>query len=527
MRVIGKIFTWFILIILILYATIALVLHYAIHPQTYKTALEKTVFKYTGHQMAINGPLTWSIFPHPMIKISNVLIKNQKGMGNISPYFAKISEADIQIKLLPLLSGHVEPSLIILSGANLNLVYQSAKHNPIIGAETKIAPSSSTSKPSLALKDDTTSHTTYLKHLNIPAVMVKNTNINWINLKNNSITNFKNINLVVRPSGNSATIKGSLSIINKQQQVTLQLGTELNIDPTTNIATLQNLQLKGSTTGNSATNTFNLSGNAQLNLNKNSLKVANYNLTWNNLTMTGSITDTWNITDSGFVSNFEMDTTIGNGTITEKGQYRAPNTSADSIDYNLTLKQVDIEPILKAIRYDNLMAGTINLSAKLSSTNQNHSWTQHLNGAGTFSMANAKIMQINSDNLLNQALKFLHRDSTGSNDGTTLFTTAKGTFKIHNGVFYNGDLSMEAKRINVTGSGNINLVNKTINYHLYLQHKDAAGVKVPVIISGSLHHPKIQIDYNNLGKNIISNIINKKSLKRIFNDKKFNIKGLF
>ncbi|PHQ80289.1 MAG: hypothetical protein COB66_05130 [Coxiella sp. (in: Bacteria)] len=525
MRTLGKLIAWFILIILILYAISALVLHYAIHPKTYKTALEKSVFKATGHQMVINGALTWSVFPRPMLKVSDVLIKNQKGTKHISPYFAKIGEADIQIKLLPLLSGHVEPALVILKNADLNLVYQSAKNNPHASVSTM---KTSAGRPMLSLQNDSESHKTYLKHFNIPDVLIKNTNINLVNLKDNSITNFKDINLSVRPDGNHATLKGSLSISRAQQQITLQLNTEVLASPATNSLALQNVSLKGTVHKNGVTNTFSLQGNASVNFNTNIANIPNYTLTWNGLPMSGSFTDHWTTSDTGFISNFKSNKTIANGTISEKGQYQAPKEGPANLTYSLTVNHVDIQPILKAIHYDKLMSGTLNLSAKLNASKQNHSWINHLDGAGTFSMSNAKLMRINPDSLINQAHKYLHKNATNNNTtGTTLFTMAKGTFKLHNGVFYNNDLTMQSKRINATGSGNINLVNHTIRYTLYLQHSDKKGLNVPVIISGSLHNPSVHIDYKNLGKELIINIINKRSIKNIFDGKKINLKGIF
>ena len=79
MKTLGKIIAWLIGIIILLYIIAALVLHYAIKPQTYKTFVQDTVYKYTGHKMTINGTFEWSVFPNPRIKLTNVLIQNQKG----------------------------------------------------------------------------------------------------------------------------------------------------------------------------------------------------------------------------------------------------------------------------------------------------------------------------------------------------------------------------------------------------------------------------------------------------------------
>jgi AsmA protein len=75
-----------------------------------------------------------------------------------------------------------------------------------------------------------------------------------------------------------------------------------------------------------------------------------------------------------------------------------------------------------------------------------------------------------------------------------------GSFAITNGTLSNHDLTMEAAPLHLTGQGDIDLINRMIDYKLTPQIISKAqgatkeGLSVPILIKGSLDHPLYQPD---------------------------------
>ncbi len=97
----------------------AIVAPRVIDPNDYREQIQTVVKEKTGRDLAINGDLSLSIFPWIGIGLNDVSLSNAVGF-KAAP-FAKIQAADVKVKLLPLLSQHVEVSTVVLKGMNLNL----------------------------------------------------------------------------------------------------------------------------------------------------------------------------------------------------------------------------------------------------------------------------------------------------------------------------------------------------------------------------------------------------------------------
>lgn len=534
MRTAGKVLAWFIGIIIALYIILALVLHFVVKPDTYKNLVEKAVLQTTGHKMVINGTLDWNMFPTPRLKITDVIIDNKKGTTHLSPYFAKIKEADVQVRLMPLLSGEVVPKTLILRDAHINLVYQSAKNNPLAATQQKIMQKQAdmannpmhqmeTGKPSLKLDSDHESHATYLQHMQLPNVTIVNTSINWIDLKDNNITNFKNINLTIHPDGNDTFIKGGLVIAHQQHTITLMLSTNLTRNTDNTVFTFANLAFSGEATTQKTTNSLHYDGPITVDLSKQTLMMKNYKLNWNNLPMNGTVRGQWSTKDSGLSATFTASTHVAGGLINEKGTYQHPDKGADSLRYLISIHKIALAPVLKSLHYDHLLKGTGNLTATLNANNQNKNWVSNLNGNGHFKLTDTELAGLNSAKFFNMALAKA-RGNPVQDDGITVFSVIAGSFTIHNGVFYNTDLKANARKITSTGTGTINFNDKTINYHLYMKHVNNKDMTLPLIIKGDLQHPKIKLDV----KNIIQNTVKNHLFKDLFHgNKHFDLKKLF
>lgn len=106
------------LILLIIIGGIALVT--LVNPNDFKPQITQKVEQYTGRKLSLNGDLQWSFFPWLGIQVNNAELSNAAGFGN-QP-FVKVAHADVQIKLIPLLSGKIELGKLTLDKFELNLI---------------------------------------------------------------------------------------------------------------------------------------------------------------------------------------------------------------------------------------------------------------------------------------------------------------------------------------------------------------------------------------------------------------------
>jgi Uncharacterized protein involved in outer membrane biogenesis len=85
----------------------------------YKDQIAEVVKKNTGRELAINGNIDLSIFPWLGLKIGPTRLGNIEGFG--PEPFASVEDAQIRVKLLPLLRRQVEMDTVVLDGLKLNL----------------------------------------------------------------------------------------------------------------------------------------------------------------------------------------------------------------------------------------------------------------------------------------------------------------------------------------------------------------------------------------------------------------------
>jgi len=97
----------------------AIVAPRVIDPNDYREQIQTVVKEKTGRDLAINGDLSLSLFPWIGIGLNDVSLSNAVGFK--TEPFAKIQEANVKVKLLPLLFQHVEVSTVVLKGMSLSL----------------------------------------------------------------------------------------------------------------------------------------------------------------------------------------------------------------------------------------------------------------------------------------------------------------------------------------------------------------------------------------------------------------------
>lgn len=97
----------------------AIVLPFVVDPNDFKSDIATAVQDKTGRELSLNGDISLSVFPWLGVRINQVQLANAKGFGD-QP-FAQINTADVRVKLLPLLSKHIEIGTLALDGLRLNL----------------------------------------------------------------------------------------------------------------------------------------------------------------------------------------------------------------------------------------------------------------------------------------------------------------------------------------------------------------------------------------------------------------------
>ncbi len=176
------------------------------------------------------------------------------------------------------------------------------------------------------------------------------------------------------------------------------------------------------------------------------------------------------------------------------------------------------------------------LTANLDITSQGKSQKQlvsNLNGAFNFKLSNGKIVNVNYDKLMCEAIATLNQKKLTSQftQKDTPFTSLGGNFTIKNGIVSNQDLIIDLPGIKATGAGTVNLVSLTADYKVNAILEgdqrinpdpacqisdDFKNLPFPLICRGSLvatgNASLCSIDSNELGKLALS--IGERKLKK-------------
>ncbi len=133
-----------------------------------------------------------------------------------------------------------------------------------------------------------------------------------------------------------------------------------------------------------------------------------------------------------------------------------------------------------------------------------------LNGNAGVNLANGVIKGINLQKLV-QGISSLGKNTKAETLGVdknekTPFTEFKATFKVTNGVAHNDDLSVKAPTLHITGNGDIDIGNDSMNYTTKVTFSKTEGggtATLPVYISGPFTDLKFKVDYAALAASVV------------------------
>lgn len=109
-------------VVVLLVAAVVTVVN--IDPNNHKRWIADQFRDYTGRDLSIGGEIGFTLYPWLGVSLSQVVIGNADGFGEEPMFLA--DEAEIRVKLLPLLSQHYEINTVKLYGARVNLAVNAA-----------------------------------------------------------------------------------------------------------------------------------------------------------------------------------------------------------------------------------------------------------------------------------------------------------------------------------------------------------------------------------------------------------------
>jgi len=280
-----KILAGFILVIIV----IAIAAPLIIDPNDYRDQIQTTVKEKTGRDLKINGDLSLSVFPWIGVAINDVSLSNAKGFK--ADYFAKIENAKVQVKLLPLISKKVEVSTIVLNGMQLNL----AKNKQGITNWDDLSQAKQSEQNTTPDKSESSS-STGLAALAIGGVQINNANIHWDDASSGETQTISNFNLTTDALSLGSPMGVELGFTLKSNkpvmETKLELKGDLVINNKLNKFEFQNMALLVDSSGDPIPNgkiSVNINSNIIADLaNSGSLSLKPLTISFNETTIKGS-----------------------------------------------------------------------------------------------------------------------------------------------------------------------------------------------------------------------------------------------
>lgn len=211
------------------------------------------------------------------------------------------------------------------------------------------------------------------------------------------------------------------------------------------------------------------------------------------------------------------------------GSLRVDARTVPDIAFKQTMTGISIGPLLvDAINNDMLNGkGTLNLDIQTSGATVG-ALKKSLNGTAGLNLADGAVKGIDIAGTIRgykDRLNTLKGEASveGNKSQKTDFSEMVATFDIKNGVARNDDLSMKAPLFRITGSGDIDIANETINYlakptivkTLAGQGgaglDELSGLTIPVKLTGTFAQPKYALDF----AGIAAAVAQKKVLEKV------------
>ncbi len=195
---------------------------------------------------------------------------------------------------------------------------------------------------------------------------------------------------------------------------------------------------------------------------------------------------------------------------------------------NEKLSNIQIEPLLQALKVEQKMSGVINAAVKIQGHgNSTPAIKSSLAGNLNFSIKDSIIKGFNLQKIIDsgkQLLKGKPLPKNNKND-QTVFSIIKGTATIKKGLLKNDDLLAESSKVRVIGNGSANLASSTLDYTvdarlLKPKEKDKfKGIPLAIKVTGNFddlsYKPDLETMVKAKYKDKIDKVIDDKVLKKL------------
>ncbi|MEZ0231397.1 MAG: AsmA family protein [Methylophilaceae bacterium] len=225
---------------------------------------------------------------------------------------------------------------------------------------------------------------------------------------------------------------------------------------------------------------------------------------------------------------------------TMNGALKVDARSTPNISFKQNMKNIAIGPLLTDAINNDVLNGKGNLDVDITTQGATvNALKKDLNGTLAMNLADGTVKGIDVAGTLRSVkdrLNVLKGQSKieGDKSKKTDFSELLASFNIKNGVAHNDDLSMKAPLFRITGSGDIDIYNETIDYLAKptvvntLKGQGGAdleamnGLTIPIKLTGTFAKPEYAIDFAGLAAAVARN----KLLDGVGGNKGDAIKGL-
>ena len=209
---------------------------------------------------------------------------------------------------------------------------------------------------------------------------------------------------------------------------------------------------------------------------------------------------------------------LGDGSINAKLMIDLSNASPILV-LNANAESIEAGSLLRAMTHKDLLTGTLNFNTKLQTEgNTKSAWRSNLNGTGKINLREGVIKGMDFASSVIKGLTILKRGPQRvqqDEEDQTRFTSFDASYVIQNGIVSNNDLQIKSNILNITGRGNINLINQTLNYRLNAKYLPQANLVIPLAVTGAIEKPTIRPDLAELGGEVIKSTIKKEIQKGV------------
>ncbi|WP_428357001.1 AsmA family protein [Methyloprofundus sp.] len=301
----------------------AIIIPLVVDLNDYKAEMEEAVLDKTGRSLKIEGDLDLSVFPWLGVSTGKISLSNAPGFTE-NP-FAVIGEADIKVKLMPLLSKQVEVSTIVLKGLELHLEKNkqgvsnwddlAATNEPDepLPTEKSAQINQATEKQISEQQETTETAPLDLAAIKISGLVIEDSSVSWDDQQSAQHLKIKDFNFT---SGavvfnKPIAIKVAFLLENTDPAVTAQLtlSTSLVIDEALQKIQLDNLKLDSETRGESVPGGIfaaQILSTIAVDLQAQTLALTNLQLNTDTVNLTGNISTTQLKTDPHYTGKIQL-----------------------------------------------------------------------------------------------------------------------------------------------------------------------------------------------------------------------------